>query len=211
METKPKTPKSIDSKILARVHEWGRGSVFIPTDFLDLGSRQAVDIVLHRMTKAGTIRRLTRGIYDYPRTHAELGPLAPSIEAIMKALAGKNKIRLQPTGAYAANLLHLSEQVPAKIDFLTDGNSRTYHIINRTIRLKRASPRNMYTAGRTSGLVIQALRYLGKNHATNDRIITIRKVLSPSDRKKLAEDISLAPAWMRPILRDVAAGPSKGR
>jgi hypothetical protein len=205
METNQKTPKSIDSKILDRIKESGRGSVFVPADFLDLGSRQAVDIVLHRLTKAETIRRLTRGLYDYPRKHPELGPLAPSIEAITKALAGKNKIRLQPTGAYAANLLHLSEQVPAKVDFLTDGNSRTYHIINRTIRLRRTSPRNMFTAGRTSGLVIQALRYLGKSQATSDRIVTLRKVLSLTDRKKLVEDISLAPAWMRPILRDVAA------
>ncbi len=205
METKQKTPKSIDSKILDRIKEWGRGSVFVSADVLDLGSRQAVDIVLHRLTKAETIRRLTRGLYDYPRMHSELGLLAPSIEAVAKALAGKNKIRLQPTGAYAANLLHLSEQVPAKIDFLTDGNSRTYHIMNRTIRLRHTSPRNMYTAGRTSGLVIQALRYLGKNNATDDRISTLQKVLSPSDRKKLTEDISLAPAWMRPIIRDVAA------
>jgi hypothetical protein len=53
--------------------------------------------------------------------------------------------------------------------------------------------------------VIQALRYLGKNHVTNDRIAILRKVLSPTDRKKLIEDISLAPAWMRPILWDVAA------
>jgi len=206
METKTKSFKSIDSKILDRIKGLGRGSVFVPTDFLDLGSRQAVDIVLHRLTKTGTIRRLTRGLYDYPRTHPELGLLSPSIEAITKALAGKNKLRLQPTGAYAANLLHLSEQVPAKIDFLTDGNSRTYHIINRTIRLKRTTPRNMFAAGRTSGLVIQALRYLGKNHATNDRIVTLRKVLSSSDRKKLVEDMPLAPAWMRPILKDVAAG-----
>ena len=92
----------------------GTGFVSVPTDFLDLGSRQAVDIILHRLTKAGTIRRLTRGLYDYPRAHPEVGLLAPPIEAITKALAGKNKLRLQPTGAYAANLLHLSEQVPAE-------------------------------------------------------------------------------------------------
>lgn len=206
MKTEAKSLKSVDSKILGRIHEQGRGCVFVPTDFLDLGSRQAVDIVLHRLAKAGTIRRLTRGLYDYPRTHPELGVLAPSIEAIAKALAGKNKLRLQPTGAYAANLLHLSEQVPAKIDFLTDGNSRTYHIINRTIRLRRTTPRNMFAAGRTSGLVIQALRYLGKNHAKGDRIAPLRKLLSTADRKKLVEDITLAPAWMRPILRDVASG-----
>jgi|SRR5665213_850545 len=206
MKTETKLPESIDSKIYARIRKQGRGSVFISTDFLDLGSRQAVDIVLHRLAKASTIRRLARGIYDYPRTHPELGLLAPSIEAITKALAGKNRLRLQPTGAYAANLLHLSDQVPAKIDFLTDGESRTYHIINRTIRLKRTTPRNMSASSRTNGLVIQALRYLGKNHITDDRITTLRKHLSTTDRKRLIDDLSVAPAWIRPILKSVAEG-----
>jgi len=35
-----KTTQSIDSRILA----WGRASVFVPGDFLDLGSREAVDL-----------------------------------------------------------------------------------------------------------------------------------------------------------------------
>ncbi len=121
-------------------------------------------------------------------------------------MAGRNKLRLQPTGAYAANLLRLSEQVPAKIDFLTDGDSRTYRILNRTIRLKRTTPRNMSAAGRTSGLVIQALRHIGKDQVTSDRIASLRKLLSTADRKKLAGDLPLAPAWMRPILRAVAEG-----
>ena len=42
-------------------------------DFLDLGSRQAVDVALHRLVKRKIIRRLARGIYEYPREHPELG------------------------------------------------------------------------------------------------------------------------------------------
>jgi hypothetical protein len=198
------SPQSIDAKILSRIHEWGRGTVFVPTDFLDLGSRQAVDLVLHRLTKAGTIRRLARGLYDYPRTHPELGVLAPSLEAVAHALAGKNRLRLQPTGAYAANLLHLSEQVPAKVDFLTDGESRTYHILNRTIRLRHTTPRNIATAGRPSGLVIQALRYLGEKNLTEERVDALRKNFKAGQRSVLLEDLFLAPAWMRPILKAVA-------
>ena len=43
------------------------------------------------------------------------------MEAAAKALQSRDASRLQPTGAYAANLLGLSEQVPAKIVFMTDG------------------------------------------------------------------------------------------
>lgn len=52
-----------------------------------------------------------------------LRTLSPSAEAVAKALAGRDHTRLQPAGAYAANALGFSEQVPAKAMFLTDGAS----------------------------------------------------------------------------------------
>ena len=79
--------------------------MFVPADFLDLGSREAVDIALHRLARKGTIRRLARGVYDFPKEHPVLGPLSPSAEAVAKALAGRDRTRLQPAGAYAANVL----------------------------------------------------------------------------------------------------------
>jgi hypothetical protein len=62
-----KTTQSIDSRILARIRARGRGSVLVPGHFLDLGSREAVDIALHRLARKGTIRRLARGVYDFPK------------------------------------------------------------------------------------------------------------------------------------------------
>ena len=156
-----KLPQPIDSHALRRIYSSGRGSVFTPTHFLDLGGRGAVDQVLSRLAKAGTIRRLARGVYDYPNTHPTLGLLMPSAEVIAKALAGRDKTRLQPAGAYAANLLGLCEQVLAKSVFLTDGASRMVKIGTMTIQLKQTTPRHMAAAGRISGLAIQAMRYLG--------------------------------------------------
>ena len=73
-------------------------------------------------------------------------------------MAGRDRTRIQPTGAYAANVLGLSEQVPAKAVFLTDGQARTVKIGPTTIQLRRTTPKNMETAGRLSGLLIQTLR-----------------------------------------------------
>ena len=125
--------------------------------------------VLHRLARKGVIRRLARGVYDFPKTHPVLGPLQPSAETIAKALAGRDHLRLQPAGAYAANALGLSEQVPAKAVFLTDGPSRTVKIGPTTIQLRRTTAKNMATAGRLSGLLIQALRELGRDHVTPER------------------------------------------
>src|SRR5262249_54622491 len=176
------TTQSIDSKILARIRGSGRGSVFVPGTFLDLGSRQAVDLALHRLPKKGTIRRLPRRVDEFPKRHPVLGLLSPSAEAVARALAGRDRTRIQPAGAYAANALGLSEQVPAKAVFLTDGPSRTVKVGPLTIQLRRTTPRNMAAVGRLSGLVIQALRELGKEHVTPARVEHLKRTL-PIDRR----------------------------
>src|SRR5260370_29457571 len=114
---------TIDRAMLARIQARGGRWVFAPTDFLDIGTRHAVDKALSRMAAAAKIRRVSRGLYDVPRRHPIVGLTAPSVDAVAKALAGKGGTRLQPTGAYAANLLGLSNQVPARVVFLTDGRS----------------------------------------------------------------------------------------
>src|ERR1700693_5394248 len=154
MKTNRKYPQSIDSMILAAINGRGRGAVFVPADFLALGSREAVDIALHRLARKGTIRRLARGVYDFPKTHPILGALSPSADTVARALGGRDRPRPQPAGAYAANALGLSEQVPAKAVFLTDGPSRTVKIGPTTIQLRRTTPRNMAAARRASGLGI---------------------------------------------------------
>lgn len=176
----------------------------VPGDFLDLGSREAVDLALHRLAKKGIIRRLARGLYDFPEQHPVLGPLSPSADTIAEALAGRDRTRLQPAGAYAANALGLSEQVPAKAVFLTDGASRTVKVGPMTIQLRRTTPRNMAAAGQLSGLVIQAFRELGKEHVTPARVEHLKRTLPAAKRRELLKDLKLAPAWMHPIFRKLA-------
>jgi hypothetical protein len=199
-----KSPQSIDTKITYRIRGKGRGSVHVPGDFLDLGSREAVDLVLHRLVNKGVLRRLARGVYDFPKQHPVLGPLLPSAATVAEALAGRDRTRLQPAGAYAANALGLSEQVPAKAVFLTDGPSRTVKLGPLTIELRRTTPRNMAAAGRLSGLVIQALRELGKEHVTAARVEHLKRTLPADKRRELLKDVKLAPSWMHPIFRELA-------
>lgn len=204
MEAPAKPTPSIEKQLLTRIQRRGRGSVVIPADFFDLGSREAVDLALHRLARKGTIRRLARGVYDYPEEHPVLGLLQPSVETIAKAVAGRDRTRLQPAGAYAANALGLSEQVPAKAVFLTDGASRTVKIGATTIELRQTTPRNMEAAGRLSGMLIQAFRELGEKHITPQRREHLKRTLPAKERRELLKDIRLAPAWMHPIFRELA-------
>jgi hypothetical protein len=204
MNSLRKSTQSIEKEVFSRICDRGKGSVVVPGDFLDLGSRQAVDLALHRLAKKGAIRHLARGLYDLPTQHPVLGLLAPSADAVAQALAGRDRTRLQPAGAYAANALGLSEQVPAKAVFLTDGPSRMVKVGTMTVELRRTTPRNMATAGRLSGLVIQALRELGKDHVTPARVEHLKRTLPADERRELLSDLPLAPAWMHPIFRELA-------
>ena len=195
--------QSIENKIVSRIYGNKRGWVFTPNHFLDLGSCTAVAQSLVRLAKSGTIRRLTRGLYDYPAKHPDFGVLPPNYNRVAQALVGRDNLKIQPSGAYAANLLGLTEQVPAKIVFFTDGPNRKVQIGKQTIVLKRTTPRNMATAGRISGLVIQALRYLKQGNVDSTVIAKLKRRLSDDDRNTLMNDIRYAPAWIGDIFRKI--------
>jgi hypothetical protein len=151
------------------------------------------------------LRRRSRGLYDKPRQDPLLGTLWPSVDAVVAALTSQDKLRLQPTEAYAANLLGLSDPVPARVEFLTDGTSRTASAGPMQIVLKRTTPRQMAAAGRTSGLVIQALRSLGAEHLTPQRMSKLRRMIPAAQRRALLDGLTLAPAWLQPTRRTLAA------
>jgi hypothetical protein len=201
--------QSIDNKIKNCIYGHGKGWVFTPVHLSDLGSRDAVASSLKRYRQSGLIRQLARGLYDYPRTDPELGILSPSPDAVARALAGRDAVRLQPSGAYAANLLGLSTQIPMKIVYLTDGRSRTVQIGKKQIILKRTTPRNMATADRISGLVIQALRHLGRQHVDDEIIARLDRRLSDNDRQQLLKDVRFAPAWIADIMRRIGEEKAK--
>lgn len=208
----PRAPSthSVDTRIARRVQRSAHGTVFTPAAFTALGSRGAIDKALQRLVKQGGLRRLSRGLYDKPRHDELLGTLWPSVDAVVRAVVGKHKLRVQPAGLYAANLLGLSEQVPAKIVLLTDGTSRSVRAGPMQIALKGTSPRNMAAANRLSGLVIQAFKSLGPEHITPERLTHLRKTLPAAGRARLVTDLNLAPGWMRPMLRELAQnGPAR--
>jgi hypothetical protein len=103
---------TVPALVMRRVKGMGRGSVFTPSDFADLGGRAATDQALSRLARTGKIRRLARGIYDYPRVSRFLGPISPARDVVARALARKTNSAVQVTGAQAANALGLSTQVP---------------------------------------------------------------------------------------------------
>lgn len=197
---------SIDSLVLSTARKMKSGNIFTPSDLAACGSRTAVAQALSRHVRSGELRQPARGLYQVPQRDALLGELQPTPDQIARALAGKDNLKTQPSGAYAANLLGLSEQVPQRIIYLTDGYPRQVRFGAQQIVLRRTTPRNMATAGRVSGLVIQALRHIGQRHVDRSMIEKLRRRLGPKERAQLLKDVAFAPAWVGVFMREIAAG-----
>jgi hypothetical protein len=193
--------KSLHQMVAGRIVKHGKGWTFTPRDFADLGNPRTVGMVLSRLTREGRIRRVRQGLYDCPQSHPILGVTAPDPMAAVRALMEGSSAQWQVSGAYAANLLGLSEQVPARIVILTNGVPRRVMLGKLTLDFRRASPRNLLGAGRPAGLVIQAIRHLRERGLDAGRLEGLRKKLDANTRRELAGLVTRLPAWMHPIVQ----------
>lgn len=196
--------RSVYDKLKRQIEKRPPGAVFVTREFLELGSRAAVDEALSRLAREGVIRRLRRGLYDFPRLHPVLGPVPADPDQIAAALARKTGSRLQSAGGLAANVLGLSTQVPARAVYLTDGRRRSVQVGGQTIELRHAAPRSLAGAGRTEGTVIQALRYLGPEQITTEVIELLRQTLTAREKAALRREAFNAPGWLVPTLQEIA-------
>ena len=191
---------SIEDQVLKKIKDNKRGKIFFPASFSKLGNEDAIHQALRRLTKKGILLRIAHGIYLYPKTDPELGILYPPIDEVAKAISKRDKARIIPTGAQALNLLGLSTQVPMKVVYLTDGAQRNISIGNQSIKFKKTSPRNLATKGEISGLVIQALREIGKDNASDNQLRIIHEILQKEDPAIVRNDAGLAPVWISRIM-----------
>jgi hypothetical protein len=194
-------------KIIDRIKAKGRGYAFTRKDFQGLAPTGSVGKALFRLLAEGMIRRLGRGLFDYPGVSKALGgELSPDIDQVAQAIARKFRWTIMPEGALAANQLGLSQQVPAKIVYLSDGPPKKVQAGNITIRFKHARPKEMRAENYASGLVIQALRYLGKGNVDRKVIDLLRRRLPAKEKANLLRDARYGTDWILQVAQQVAEG-----
>lgn len=191
-------------KIMKRVRAKGRGWAFTPKDFVDFGTRGSVDMALSRLARAGNIRRVGRGIYDYPKLHAKLGALSPDTDSIARALASKSGDKIGPAGAAAANRLGLSTQVPARSAYATDGATRTKQVAGRTLVLKHARAPLLDNASDHANTVLQAIAHIGKGGMDSGTIHQFADRLGDADMKALINARPRMTGWMGDVVLRIA-------
>jgi Family of unknown function (DUF6088) len=196
--------QTMRDQIVTRIERLGGGKAFSAKDFLDIASRGTIDMALGSLARSGTIRRIRRGLYDMPRVNNRLGgKLSPDIDEAAQAIARRQRWKIVPEGAWAANLLGLSTQVPAKIIYLTDGPNNEVLIGRRSIHFKHARPKAMAGLEGKFALVVQALRHLGKEEIGPREIEKLRTALSPAEKRRLVKDTRFGVDWIYEVAKRI--------
>jgi Family of unknown function (DUF6088) len=185
--------------------------VWSPVDFLDLGSRAAVDKALQRLTKDGALSRISRGLYY----RARINPLTakatvPGAQAIIDSIARRDQARMVVDGLTAANDLGLTTAVPAHVIVLTDARLRPITIGRQRICFRAAAPSRLHWAGRPAMRIVQALHWL-QDMLESDRpriVAQLRRILldptyGEAMRADLQKGLHTLPTWLHSVAREI--------
>lgn len=196
--------QGIENKVISRIYGRGKGWAFTKTDFVAEFGEANIHQALSSLTKAGKIRRVCRGVYDYPR-HSELldCQLSPDLDQVAHSLARKFNWRIQPSGDAALNLLGLSTQVPGRWIYLSDGPGREYKIGNHSLMFKKSALKDVGFKYRESGLVVQALKALGREHVDQKVVERIRQQLESNACERILRDTRSVTGWIYEAIKRI--------
>lgn len=194
----------VETKIINRIYGKGRGWAFSRNDFVDLGSSVSIEQGLSRLCKKGQIRRVLRGLYDYPK-HSKLlgGSLSPDIDNIAHALARKFGWQIRISGNSALNILGLSTQVPAAYVYHSDGKSKVYSVGNVELRFKKTELKDIGFKYPESDLVVQAIKALDKKTLTENEKRKIRDYFSPEKHARIWKDTQYTTSWVYEVIKSI--------
>ena len=187
---------NVSQQIRQRIELLPNGEPFTPSAFMGCGTRASIDQALTRLTKAGLIERVSRGIYVRPEVSRFVGRVMPEPMQVAQTLAKSSGSLVQVHGAEAALRLELTTQVPTQPIYITSGRSRRVQVGQMEIRLQHVSRRKLALAGRPAGLALSAMWYLGKTEVTPSLVEKIRQKLGSSEFDTLKAAASSMPAWM---------------
>ena len=198
------------SEITKRIENMHEGQILFISDFSDInGNEKVVSRALSAEEKKGNIVRLAKGMYLRPKS-TRFGIVYPSVDEMVKAIAHRDKSKVQPCGMTALNMLGLSTQVPTKYTYLTSGSSRKLKLGDRLIELKRSVPKNFVFKTTLGALLMQALKSLGEKNISKQEIVQIRKLIDNEKRMEHFKlDVLLMPIWMRKLITNIINNANK--
>lgn len=189
-------------KIEEKINNSKLGEVFVASDFNDIASSDVANKSLFRLSKSGVVRRIMRGVYEYPEYSDFLKEyIAPSPDKVAHALARNFGWTIVPSGDTALNLLGLSTQVPAVWLYVSDGTYKEYSFSNVTIKFKRTTNKEISKISYKTALVIQALKALGKERIADTTMEKISTLLTKEEKKSMLIEAKYATSWIYDMIK----------
>ena len=196
--------KNISESIFYFIAGHGRGWAFSSSDLAGRFARQQIDNALSDLAETNKIRRIARGLYDYPRFSDLLQKtLSPDIDQVANAYARKFNWRIEVSGESALNLLGLSTQIPAQYIYLSDGPSKNYDVMGVQLTFKKSSLKDIGFKHRESTLIVQALKALGKEHLTAEVFAIIREQITKESFAKILRDTQGSTGWIYEAIKQI--------
>jgi hypothetical protein len=186
--------ESISSQIENKIKRSRPGQIILPSDFKDLGTSTAIRKTLSRLVDQKVLVRMGQGVYVIPIHDKLFGEVLPSMEEIAASLAEKEHVKIMPTGQYALNKIGLSNQIPMKMVFLTNGTKKNITIGKSSILFQPTTTKKLAMVGSISSLLFLGLEELDLNRLKESELEKIIALLKKEDQNNLKHDLKLAPA-----------------
>ena len=193
---------NIKYTVMRSIEESQPHSIFFISDYIELGAAETIRKILLEATISGLLEKAGHGIYIKPKV-SRFGKVPVPLEKIAREIAERDKCEILPTGSTAANLIGLSTQVPMNLSYITTGSTRTIKIDERQISFRHASPKNFAAKGRVIPLLVQGIREIGEKNISGTEFEAIRRFIDIQQDPYLQEDLSLAPAWIQRIIKNL--------
>lgn len=180
------------------------GALFSINELLDYASYENAKKIVQRLEKNGEVVRIIEGIYSKPKISKLLNkPVPISLNDVASKIAEKFAWNIIPSGDTALNMLHLSTQVPACYEYLSDGPYREYEVYGMKLNFKHTTKRNIEGLSAKSALVIQSLKTLGASNITEGTLETLKTVLSEEEKRALITECRRAPTWIYELIKKI--------
>ena len=191
-------------EIELKITEFPSEYAFSAADFRDIADTDPVNKALSRLYEEEKIRRVIQGIYDKPVFSQLMQKYsAPNVENVTAALARKFNWTIAPAGETALNYLHLSTQVPNSWCYISDGPYRDYEIGSYKIEFKHCANKEISGRSYITIVVIQALKYIGKDKIQEEDILRLKKILNSHDKETLSREAVTASAWIYKLIKEI--------
>lgn len=181
-----------------------KGTVFVASDFADIAENAKIVVSLSRLAEEGLLRRIMRGVYEKPIYSEFFGEyVAPSVDAVVNAIARNYGWTIVPCGDTALNLLGLSTQISAIWLYISDGPYKEYSFENVTIKFNRTTNKNISKLSHKTALVVQAIKAIGKDNIDENTIVQLSKKFTDEEKAAMLIEAKITTSWIYEIIKKI--------